>query len=191
MKIIKNKSNGMYRNISFEDQFQIMDTLSYSAYKVWLYIVTREEEEFFIGRKECAKYFDKNVYYRGLEELIKNNYLIKINEEEYILNSVCCNKTQKCDWLVYLHTFPDGKKYVGITSKTAEERWGREGRNYRNMYVYEGIQLWGWDNIKHEILEQGLTESAARVREQYYIKQLNSYIETNGYNVAAQRRERG
>ena len=40
------------------------------------------------------------------------------------------------NWKVYCHTFPNGKKYVGITGQSPESRWGAQGSNYRGQKVY-------------------------------------------------------
>jgi hypothetical protein len=55
-------------------------------------------------------------------------------------------------WILYRHTSPSGKVYIGITFKTANKRWNN-GRGYSNCtYFYNAILKYGWDNIKHEIL---------------------------------------
>jgi hypothetical protein len=35
------------------------------------------------------------------------------------------------NWKVYCHTFPNGKKYVGITKRSPEERWHKDGSGYK------------------------------------------------------------
>ena len=56
---------------------------------------------------------------------------------------------------VYIHTCPNGKKYVGCTAKRKpEHRWGRNGKSYRyNKHFYSAILKYGWDNITHEVFE--------------------------------------
>ena len=86
------------------------------------------------------------------------------------------------NFTVYIHHFPNGLKYVGITSQSTEDRW-RLGSGYSQQYVYQGIKEFGWDNIQHEIYQTGLTQEEANFLEKYLIKTLNSLI-PNGYNVS-------
>ena len=54
---------------------------------------------------------------------------------------------------VYIHTCPNGKKYVGITIRRPEYRW-RKGNGYKsNKHFYSAIQKYGWDNIEHQVFE--------------------------------------
>ena len=86
-------------------------------------------------------------------------------------------------WSVYIHTFPNNKCYVGITSKKPELRWGHNGNNYcRQTYLFNAIQKYGWDNIKHEVVAKNMTEIDAKNLEMKLIKQLNCK-HTNGYNL--------
>lgn len=86
-------------------------------------------------------------------------------------------------WCVYKHTAPNGKVYIGITSQSPNRRW-REGDGYKNnIYFYRAIQKYGWNNIRHEIIEKFLTEEQANLREIYYINQLNSNNPKYGYNI--------
>lgn len=67
-------------------------------------------------------------------------------------------KNNKKKYVVYLHTFPNNKHYVGITCvKPVERRW-RGGSSYKNQRkIYNAILKYGWKNIKHEILFFDLT----------------------------------
>ena len=85
---------------------------------------------------------------------------------------------------VYKHTSPNGKVYIGITSKKPEERW-LKGRGYKNnAYFYRAIQKYGWDNFKHEILFDGLTLEQANIIEQMQINYYNSTNAQKGYNIS-------
>ena len=57
-------------------------------------------------------------------------------------------------WSVYIHTFPNGKKYVGVTSQVpASLRWHNNGSGYKNQgYISRAIEKYGWDNVSHEIV---------------------------------------
>jgi group I intron endonuclease len=82
-------------------------------------------------------------------------------------------------WSVYIHTSPSGKKYIGITSKNPEKRWGYMGNNYRrnghHHYFVSAIDKYGWDSFKHEIILSDLSESEAKYTERYLIRWYKSY----------------
>ena len=84
---------------------------------------------------------------------------------------------------VYKHTTPNGKVYIGITSKPVELRW-LNGRGYRrNAHFWNAIKKYGWENIMHEVLETGLTRSEAATAEKAYIRQFRSNEQERGYNM--------
>ena len=65
------------------------------------------------------------------------------------------------DYKVYVHTAPNGKRYVGITRQKLNRRW-RYGEGYKRcVYFYKAIKKYGWDNITHQVLVDGLTKSQA------------------------------
>lgn len=86
------------------------------------------------------------------------------------------------DYLVYLHTFPNGKYYVGITCQDIQRRW-RDGKGYEGQPVYDAIIKYGWDNIKHEIIMTGLSKEDAEQKEIEMIAKLHSLSHQNGYNI--------
>ena len=81
---------------------------------------------------------------------------------------------------VYCHTFPDGKKYIGITSQNPEKRWNK-GQGYKKQKVYKAISKFGWENIKHEVLFSGLSKEEAEFKERCFIKEYNTIGQ--GWNV--------
>ena len=85
-------------------------------------------------------------------------------------------------WSLYMHTCPNGKVYVGITSRTCEDRW-RNGHGYRNnKHFYSAILKYGWDNIRHEILLEGLTKEEAQRAEADWIASTECDNPAFGYN---------
>lgn len=86
------------------------------------------------------------------------------------------------DYIVYIHTFPNRKKYVGITSQEINRRW-RNGKGYEGQPVYEAIKKYGWNNIKHEILFTNLTKEEAETKEKELIKEFGTKSHENGYNI--------
>ena len=88
-------------------------------------------------------------------------------------------------WTVYMHIFPNGKKYVGITSRKPEDRWFH-GRGYRNcIKIKRAIEKYGWENVEHRILFEGLTRSEAEEKEKQLIADMNLRDDRFGYNVAS------
>lgn len=85
-------------------------------------------------------------------------------------------------YTVYCHTFPNGKKYIGITKQDVKRRW-RNGKGYEGQPVYNAILKYGWDNIKHEILFSNLSRKEAEEKEIELIKAFNTYSHEKGYNV--------
>lgn len=68
------------------------------------------------------------------------------------------NKT----WILYRHTSPSNKVYIGITSNKPYIRW-RGGNGYKSCKLfYRAILKYSWNNIKHEVLFTGLTEDRAK-----------------------------
>ena len=85
-------------------------------------------------------------------------------------------------WTVYEHIFPDGGRYIGITSTVLDKRWMR-GKGYETQpKIAEGIAKYGWDSVEHRAVLEGLTEEQAKNIEQYLIAQLNT--RSCGYNMA-------
>lgn len=86
---------------------------------------------------------------------------------------------------VYKHTLPDGRAYIGFTGcDNPNDRW-RSGWGYaRNKPFFEAIMDYGWRNMDHEILEDGIaTQAEARHREAHYILKYETYEKDKGFNV--------
>lgn len=67
------------------------------------------------------------------------------------------NTNEKRHWIIYMYTFPNGKRYVGKTSTSLKDRQG--GANwvgYRHCTVLmKAVKKYGIENIKQEILFEG------------------------------------
>ncbi len=96
------------------------------------------------------------------------------------------------NYSVYKHTFPNGKVYIGITSQRPKRRWDN-GRGYLNKkdnceytqpHMARAILKYGWDNIEHEVIFNGLTKAEAEQIEINLISQYQSNNYKYGYNVA-------
>lgn len=84
---------------------------------------------------------------------------------------------------VYIHITPIGKIYVGITCQNVEYRW-RKGKGYvHNIYFSRAIEKYGWDNIKHIVLYEGLNKKEAEAKEIEIIKKYNTTDKRYGYNI--------
>lgn len=85
---------------------------------------------------------------------------------------------------VYVHVVPNGKVYVGQTSKIClADRWGENGSGYKNnKSFYDDIQLYGWDNIHHVLICDMLTSEQADYLERYLIKRYKANWRECGYN---------
>lgn len=87
-------------------------------------------------------------------------------------------------YCVYIHTFPNGKVYVGITCTAPERRWRADGSGYRKQpVIYHAIKKYGWENINHEIVASNLTKDEACKFEMLLIDKLKSNQHEFGYNV--------
>ena len=86
-------------------------------------------------------------------------------------------------WTIYAHISPDGKAYVGRTTKTLRERSGLKGQRYRpNQRFWNDIQKFGWNNFKHKILATCESEEDSMRLEIQYIAEYESTDENKGYN---------
>lgn len=86
-------------------------------------------------------------------------------------------------YVVYKHTSPSGKVYIGITRQNPRVRWGN-GNNYSsNRHFSQAIKKYGWKNFRHEILFSCLSEQDAKNEEIRQIALYDSTNPNNGYNI--------
>lgn len=86
-------------------------------------------------------------------------------------------------YVVYCHTSPFGKKYVGCTSTSPEKRFNN-GRGYeKNIEFWNDICKYGWDSFKHDILYTDLDELTAHTIETELINEWNLLDPDFGYNL--------
>lgn len=86
-------------------------------------------------------------------------------------------------YIVYKHTSPSNKVYIGITKQKACNRW-RSGWGYiHNMFFSTAINKYGWSNFKHEILYENLSKEEAIQLEIQLIAEYNSTNHKYGYNI--------
>ena len=84
---------------------------------------------------------------------------------------------------VYIHIFPNNKRYIGLTTQEVKNRW-KNGIGYRTQnLIYRAILKYGWKNIKHIVYEVD-TESEMKYLEKYLIAYYNTTDHRFGYNVS-------
>ena len=87
-------------------------------------------------------------------------------------------------YFVYIHTFPNGKHYVGITQQNPSRRW-HGGRGYdKQPYISNAIKKYGWENVYHIVLYENMTKEEAEKKERELISVLKSNERDFGYNIA-------
>ncbi len=85
-------------------------------------------------------------------------------------------------FLVYKHTDPEGKVYIGYCCGDLKKRWA-SGNGYRSCSrFHEAIKTYGPENFTHEIIANGLTCSEALDLEHKLILQYDSTNPEKGYN---------
>ena len=87
------------------------------------------------------------------------------------------------NYCVYRHVTPSGKVYIGITKQVPEKRW-KNGHGYELCTAFAcAIKKYGWGNIEHYIVCDGLTEDQACLMEQELIAAYHSDNPQYGYNL--------
>lgn len=88
-------------------------------------------------------------------------------------------------YCVYVHIFPNGKQYVGMTCNT-KDRWRYYGYAYSEITDMNlDIRKYGWDNIQHIILKSDLTFEDAKQLEHDETLKRNTTNKEFGYNTRA------
>ena len=90
-------------------------------------------------------------------------------------------------YTVYIHTNKiNNKAYIGITSKSVSQRWGKNGYKYKsNKHFWNAICKYGWDNFEHIIFMTNLTQEQACHIEQLLITLYSTNNAEYGYNISA------
>lgn len=88
-------------------------------------------------------------------------------------------------YTVYMHTTPDNKRYVGVTSKPAVTRWQGGGGYASNLAFADAIKKHGWGGIKHEIISMCESHSEAIETEKQYVALYKTNDKQFGYNHTA------
>ena len=86
---------------------------------------------------------------------------------------------------VYRHVAPNGKSYIGITSKKPEHRWNHGKAYKQNRYFTNAINQYGWDAFRHEIIFEGLEKKDACAKEIELIAKYKTNNPEHGYNLSS------
>lgn len=93
-------------------------------------------------------------------------------------------KKKKDTYTLYVHVTPARKIYIGITKNTPSQRWSK-GEGYKHQKnFYNDIKKYGWDNIEHHIVAEGLSEELAFTAEIEVINDIKLDNEDISYNIA-------
>ena len=76
-------------------------------------------------------------------------------------------------WWIYVHRTPNGLYYVGRSQKQISKRW-KIGNGYNGTTLEPYIEQYGWDNIEHLVIKDGLTKEEALQWEGRLIKMYTS-----------------
>lgn len=86
-------------------------------------------------------------------------------------------------YIVYCHTL-NGKKYIGYTGKTMEERLQDhigEALEGSDRHFHRAINKYGYENIVSDVLAEVYTKDEAKKLEETFVEKLDTF--KNGYNM--------
>lgn len=93
------------------------------------------------------------------------------------------------NYKVYMHIFPNNKKYIGITGQEKIERRWNNGYGYKNNeYMTNAIMKYGWKNIEHVILYKNISKEQAEIIEKRLIAKYKTTHKKYGYNILPRRK---
>ena len=127
-----------------------------------------------IGKRQALKPEYFNDIANGLEALAED--ILLLSEQAHQLDTSNIGQ-----YSVYELTFPDGKKYYGM-SINPEARWNG-GDGYKTQEVGKAIREFGWANVEKRIIAQNLPKENAKLIERTLIKATGSDMPGFGYNI--------
>lgn len=81
---------------------------------------------------------------------------------------------------VYVLTFPDKRKYIGMTRQPIKRRW--KAIEYKSQAMKEAIAEQGWDNITKEVVAENLSLEQAGKLEVELIEKYKTLDRNYGFN---------
>ena len=86
--------------------------------------------------------------------------------------------------IVIIYAFKNklnGKRYVGQTTRTLEERTGEHLRKESTVFD-KALKKYGIENFEYSIIDKALTIAELNAKEIYWIRRLGAMV-PNGYNL--------
>jgi group I intron endonuclease len=96
-------------------------------------------------------------------------------------NNFLMNDKSTRYYLVYKHTSPSGKSYIGLTNNLTK-RNSKHRRDSGCIAFHTAIQKYGWNSFTHQILAENISLEEANDWEKFFIKIENTLV-PNGYNL--------
>lgn len=91
--------------------------------------------------------------------------------------------------IVYMYTFPNGKRYIGITNNETkrknEHKNDHINKNCKkyNYLFYKALRKYGFENVKYEVIYRSNDYNEVKNMEKFYIQQYNTFHKNGmGYN---------
>lgn len=81
---------------------------------------------------------------------------------------------------VYMHISPEGKRYIGASKEGYKTRWAKN--KYHDSVFGDACQKFGWENMQHVVLFEGLTFEEAHDLEEAMIAKYDTMNPAKGYN---------
>lgn len=110
--------------------------------------------------------YETILAYKKLCEIFKerNKELKDKNDDLFIENFILKEELEERnnrDYSVYIHILPNNSIYIGQTKQKLNERWhGGEGYSNNSLF-YTNIKKFGWENIYHLLVKDGLNKKEA------------------------------
>lgn len=137
------------------------------------------EEELFIFNNLVQNKKRKDIYLLTFEKFGLSQSTVKRRIRNIIKKISNCSLVNQYSYKVYIHKFPNGKKYVGVC-QNVNERWC-DGKGYiANKEMFADIKKYGWNNIEHKILIEVTDSYVAYSIEKILIEELD--LKNKGYN---------
>ena len=83
---------------------------------------------------------------------------------------------------VYMHIAPNGKRYIGITRKTVNQRWNNGNGYNHNTHFHNAIKKYGAENFQHKVIATGISKIQACEIEKRLIEKYDTTNQERGYN---------
>lgn len=136
-------------------------------------------EEVFIFNNLVENKKRKEVYCLAYEKFKLSESTVKRRIKSICKKISNCTFGEQYTYKIYMHIFPNGKKYVGVC-QNCKDRWNGGNGYAFNEEMYRKIQEYGWDNIEHKILLEVTDSYLAHTIEKILIDELD--LINKGYN---------